>query len=407
MLHRPALAFCLLIAVVCAPSFALADGRETASATKTQMESRLDPQTVQGLQAAVQSLKGDGAIESLGHAFALKGKFEEAAWLYASAVEANPQSAPALTSLGVMLSQGVVPGQGKPLSQQERQQIVDLQREARGLDQTSPAIANNLGTSMAALGQMTADRAMIEEGAMLMLSAVQANPQTVLYYVRLAEALRAIGEESAAKKFLEAAFMLNSGHPSLRFARGPGGQLEGLPFTASDPKLCEVSYDCEKKCPKSIIGQIDFVTCKIAESSAQSSCQAGEPFARFFDCAAKLPKFGILIPGLDPGLSIVTPWGSLDFVVQGDGTIDFKAKINVAQVGGVQGGLEARGSWDPNHGAIAVNMEEQVQVNLFSQSSEVIRVANQFDAGISVVEKFGENGAKTDIEIGRGGILTD
>ncbi len=404
MLHKLALAFFFLIAVVFAPSSVLANGRETALTTRTQMETRLDPQMLQGLQAAIQALQGDGAIESLGHAFALKGKFEEATWLYARAVEANPQSAPALTSLGVMLSQGVMPGQGKPLSQQERQQIVDLQKEARGLDQSSPAIANNLGTSMAALGQMTADRAMIEEGAMLMLSAVQANPQNVLYYVRLAEALRAIGEESAAKKFLEAAYMLNSGHPSLRFARGPGGALEGLPF---DPKLCEVNYGCEQKCPKSIIGQIDFVTCKIAESSAQSSCQAGEPFARFFDCAAKLPRFGILIPGLDPGLSIVTPWGSLDFVVQGDGTIDFKAKINVAQVGGVQGGLEARGSWDPNHGAIAVNVEEQVQVNLFSQSSEVIRVANQFDAGISVVEKFGENGARTDIEIGRGGILTD
>ena len=407
MLHKLALAFCLLIAVVFAPPSVFADGKETALTAKTQMETRFDPQMLQGLQAAVQSLKGDGAIESLGHAFALRGKFEEATWLYASAVEANPQSAPALTSLGVMLSQGVVPGKGKPLSQQERQQIVDLQKEARGVDQQSPAIANNLGTSMAALGKMTADRAMTEEGAMLILSAVQASPRNVLYYVRLAEALRAIGEESAAKKFLEAAYMLNSGHPSLRFARGPGGALEGLPFAASDPKMCEVNYGCEQKCPKSIIGQIDFVTCKIAESSAQSSCQAGEPFARFFDCAAKLPKFGILIPGLDPGLSIVTPWGSLDFVVQGDGTVDFKAKINVAQVGGVQGGLEARGSWDPNHGAIAVNVEEQVQVNLFSQSSEVIRVANQFDAGVSVVEKFGENGAKTDIEIGRGGILTD
>ncbi len=407
MLNKLALAFCFLVAVVFATPSAFADGRETALATKSHMEARLDPQMLQGLEAAIQSLQGDGSIESLGHAFALNGRFEEATWLYAKAVEANPQSAPALTSLGVMLSQGVMPGQGKALSQQERQQIVDLQKEARGIDQQSPAIANNLGTSMAALGQMMSDRAMIEEGAMLMLSAVQANPQNVIYYVRLAEALRAIGEESAAKKFLEAAYMLNSGHPSLRFARGPGGALEGLPLAASDPKLCEVNYGCEQKCPKSIIGQIDFVTCKIAESSAQSSCQAGEPFARFFDCSAKLPKFGILIPGLDPGLSIVTPWGSLDFVVQGDGTIDFKAKINVAQVGGVQGGLEARGSWDPNHGAIAVNVEEQVQVNLFNQSSEVIRVANQFDAGVSVVEKFGENGARTDIEIGRGGILTD
>lgn len=407
MLHKFALAFFLLIAVIFAPSAALAGGLDIAGAARAEMEARLGSQAVQSLQAATRSLNGEGAILSLGHAFALKGKFDEATWLYASAVEASPQSAPALTSLGVMLAQGVMAGPGKPLSREERQQIVDLQKEARAIDQQSPAIANNLGTAMAALGQMTSDRAMIEEGARLILSATEANPQNVLYYVRLAEALRAIGEEAAAKKFLEAAYMLNSGHPSLRFARGTGGQLEGLPFGASKANMCAVNYDCERKCPKSIIGQIDFVSCKIAESSAQSSCQAGEPFARFFDCAAKLPRFGILIPGLDPGLSIVTPWGSLDFVVQGDGTIDFKAKINVAQVGGVQGGLEARGSWEPAHGAIAVNVEEQVQVNLFNQSSEVIQVANQFNAGISAVEKFGENGARTDIEIGRGGILTE
>lgn len=407
MLHKLAFAFCLLIAVAFAPSAALAGSLDIAGAAKSQMEARLGPQMVQGLQAASQSLQGEGAIESLGHAFALKGKFDEATWLYAAAVEANPQSAPALTSLGVMLAQGVMPGAGKPLSREERQQIADLQKEARAIDQTSPAIANNLGTAMAALGQMTSDRAMIEEGAMLILGATQANPQNVLYHVRLAEALRAIGEEAAARKFLEAAFMLNSGHPALRFARGPGGALEGLPFAAGNANMCAVNYGCEQKCPKSIIGQIDFVTCKIAESSAQSSCQAGEPFARFFDCSAKLPRFGILIPGLDPGLSILTPWGSLDFVMQGDGRIDFKAKINLAEVGAVQGGLEARGSWEPAHGAIAVNVEEQVQVNLFSQSSEVIRVADQLDAGVSVVEKFGENGARTDIEIGRGGILTE
>lgn len=407
MPHKLGFVFCLLIAVTFAPSAALAGGLEMAGAARAQMEARLGPQATQDLQVAMQSLQGEGAIESLGHAFALKGKFDEATWIYASAVEANPQSAPALTSLGVMLAQGVMTGAGKPLSQDERRQIVDLQKEARAIDRQSPAIANNLGTAMAALGQMTSDKAMIEEGAMLMLGATQANPQNVLYYVRLAEALRAMGEESATKKFLEAAFMLNSGHPALRFARGPGGALEGLPFAASNANMCAVNYGCEQKCPKSIIGQIDFVTCKIAESAAQSSCQAGEPFARFFDCSAKLPRFGILIPGLDPGLSILTPWGSLDFVVQGDGRVDFKVKFNTPPVGGVQGGLEARGSWEPSHGAIAVNVNEQVQVNLFSRSSEVIRVANQLDTGISAVEKFGENGARTDIEIGRGGILTE
>ena len=115
-----------------------------------------------------------------------------------------------------------------------------------------------------------------------------------------------MGETSAAKKFLEAIFHLNSAHPTLVMSRVAGGALAGLPFEVANGKMCEVNYACDAKCPKSIIGQIDLVTCKIAESSAQSSCSEGKPYARFFDCSAKLPRFGILSPGLDPGFSAQT-----------------------------------------------------------------------------------------------------
>jgi hypothetical protein len=173
--------------------------------------------------------------------------------------------------------------------------------------------------------------------------------------------------------------------------------------------MCEVNYACDAKCPKSIIGQIDLVTCKISESSAQSSCRDGKPYARFFDCSAKLPRFGILIPGLDPGFSIVTPWGSFDVVVQGDGKVDFQVKILSPSLGPAQASLGTRGSWEPSRGDLALNMEAGAQINLFNRVSPVMEQANAYDVGLSVVEKYDLSGGtvKTGLEIGRGGVLTD
>ena len=195
---------------------------------------------------------------------------------------------------------------------------------------------------------------MIEEGAFLVYEAMQGNSRNLIYLVRLAEALKLMGETSAAQKFMGAAYQLNSAHPTLVTSRAQGDVLNDLPLTLSQLELCEVSYDCDNKCPKSIIGQIDLVTCKMSEASAQSDCKEGKAFPRFFDCSAKNPKFGILIPAiLIQACRILTPWGSLDFVVQGDGKVDFKLKISGEGIGPVQPSFQTQGSLEPSRGTIA------------------------------------------------------
>jgi hypothetical protein len=377
--------------------------------TRMDIEGRIEPNVLSVLREVGGPGRVAAELESLAHAVAFNRQFTQAAWLYTAAIEHDRNSSASYSSLGVLLAEGVtLVADAKP-DEALLATIVEIQREARRLDGKSAAIANNLGAALTALGAKRGDRAMIEEGAFLVHEAVQANPKNVIYYIRLAEALNLIGEVSAAKKFLEAAFLLNSAHPALVMARGKSGALAGLPFEVTQKNLCAVNYGCDAKCPKSIIGQVDLVTCKIAESTAQSSCSDGKPFATFFDCAAKLPRFGILIPGLDPGLSIVTPWGSLDFVVQGDGKVDFQVKIQSPSLGPVQAALQTRGSWEPSRGDIALNVEGQSQVNLFSRVSPVMEQANAYDAGVSVVEKYDvtDGVAKTDIEIGRGGVLVD
>lgn len=396
-----------MLSASCPP--ALADPLAVVSRVRADIERQLGPEVLAALTEIDDGSRTAAALESLAHGLTLNRQFAMAAWLYASAIAREPQSAPSWSSLGVLLDEGASLEKGAKPDEELLAGIVELQREARRLRPGSLPIANNLGGALTALGRLRGDRAMIEEGAFLIYEAAQGNPRSSIYHVRLAEALKLIGETSAARKFLEAAFQLNSAHPTLVTSRGPGGLLNDLPLSLSQPALCEVNFDCDNKCPRSIIGQIDLVTCKMSEASARSGCSEGKPFPRFFDCAAKIPKFGILVPGLDPGLSILTPWGSLDFVVQGDGKVDFRLKLTGEGLGPVQPSFQTQGSWQPSRGTVALDHEAGVQVNLFNSVSPVFEQANAYDVGISVVEKYNitGNSARTDIEIGRGGVLTD
>ncbi len=406
LLHVVVFAFCFGFSN---QPVAQADPVLAVGTARLEIEKRVEPNDLSVLHEIGGPGRTAAELESLAHAFTLNRQFAQGAWLYAAAIERDRTSQASYSSLGVLLAEGVTLAAGGKPEEPLLETIVAVQREARRLDGKSAAIANNLGAALAALGAKRGDRAMIEEGAFLIHEAIQAHPQNVIYYVRLAEALNLIGEVSAARKFLEAAYLLNSAHPTLVMARSSGGALAGLPFEVTQKSLCQVNYGCEAKCPKSIIGQIDLVTCKIAESSAQSSCSEGKPYANFFDCEAKLPRFGILIPGLDPGLSIVTPWGSLDFVVQGDGKVDFQVKIQSPSLGPAQASLQTQGSWEPSRGDIALNFGASAQVNLFNRVSPVMEQANAYDVGVSVVEKYNVTGGavKADIELGRGSVLVD
>lgn len=406
MLRLVFLALCFCVAV---PLTAAADVSALAGKTRAEIETRLGPDVLDVLRQIGGPERTAAELESLAHAVAMNREFAQAAWLYTATIERDPASPASLSSLGVLLAEGVTLDQGAKPNEALLGTIVELQREARRLDGKSAAIANNLGAALTALGAKRLDLAMIEEGALLIHEAVQANPQNVIYYVRLAEALKLIGEISAAKKFLEAAYHLNSAHPTLVMARGPAGGLADVPVEITQGAMCQVNFDCDNKCPKSIIGQIELVSCKIDESTHQSNCQQGKPYARFYDCSAKLPKFGILIPGLDPGFSIVTPWGSFDAVMQGDGSVDFQFKVLSPSLGPAQAALQTQGHWEPSRGDLALNFEAGVQYNLFNRVSPVMEQANAYDVGLSVVEKYntGSGTATTALEIGRGAVLTN
>lgn len=408
MLHffRFGLIFLLMTLAVALP--VKADPLAFVIASKPEIEKRLGADVLDALRELDDGNRSAAELEAIAHGLALRRHFGMAAWLYTATIERDPGAAAAWSSLGVMITEGATRGRNDIADESLLEGIVGLHREANRLAPANTTMMANLGTALTALGALRQDRAMIEEGAFLILKTVQANPQAVTAYVHLAEALKLIGETSAAGKFLEAAFHLNSAHPTLVKSLGPEGMLHDFPVAVTQPQYCQIDFGCDAKCPKSIVGQIDLVTCKMEEAGAQSSCLAGKPYPRFFDCSAKLPKFGILIPGIDPGLSILTPWGSFDVVVQGDGKVDFKLKILSPGLGPAQASFQTEGTWEPSRGAVALAFEAGGQVNLFDRASPVVAQANAYDVGLSVVEKYRFDGKpfESAIEIGRGSVLT-
>jgi hypothetical protein len=221
---------------------------------------------------------------------------------------------------------------------------------------------SNLGVTLLEIWRSTGDAATLEAAVAALKKAAAIDPKSATAWAHLAEALAAQGDMTGAAAALEKSRALGPYNGALLSARTRMPQAVNDAYNKQG-KSCKVNFDCKGKCPKSIIGQVTLVTCEIEQTNAQSACEAGKPYPPEFDCSEQIPKFGILIPGLNSGLSFITPWGRLDAVVDGRGNVDFKFKPGTS-VGGVGVSLETRGSWSPNSGFSSVEVKPGVSYNL-------------------------------------------
>ena len=377
--------------------------RDKRSAAEQTLDARaLD--VVRKVAAAVPSSTG---AEALGHALLMRRHLAPAAWLYATAIERQPDRVSAIAALGTVLTVGATTGGKQPASEADLLAAIELQREAVRLLPTEYPTRHNLGTALFRLAQLrNNDRALMEEAARSLREAVRLEPLFApLARIRLAGVLAALGDRAGASDALRPAYALNSVYPPLLVARL--GPLRDVPAGSSDPRVCRVNFNCPRACPQGITGRVMVVTCEMAQGSAVLACREGKPFATSYDCRRERPKFGILVPGLDPGFSIVTPFGSIDVVAQGDGRIDTSIKINTPSLGGYQAFAEAQGSYLPESGSMTWDYDGGIQYNLFGGRREVIDLMNQYDIGMSGVGRVRPAQRRTEfnIEVGRGPLL--
>ena len=127
----------------------------------------------------------------------------------------------------------------------------------------------------------------------------------------------------------------------------------------------DVAALCQKMCPcTSIIGCLDFVACNIDNSGHTSACRAGKPIPASFNCATKFPEYGIMLPGLQNGFSIIGPGFKFHAGTDGKGGIKWEIEAG-PRFSFMNAYVKAQGSIDPSTGAMSgVNVNTGLKFTL-------------------------------------------
>jgi tetratricopeptide (TPR) repeat protein len=376
---------CAMASVPAAAADVAAIARQQQSAVAAVLS---EPQRSALTQTAAASPTA-AAAEGYGHALLMRRHLAPAAWMYAAAVEREPARGSAVTALGVTLVEGATTGGKSRASEADLAAAVELQREAVRLMPKEGVAHHNLGTALLRLAQARGnDRALLEEAAKSLRQAVALGGRRAPHFnVRLAEALNALGDRAGAAAALRQAFAVNPVDPILLMARV--SSLADVPVQGDPPACKAVDFGCKKSCPQGITGRMMMVACEIANSNAVEACRAGKPYPTGYNCESKLPRFGISIPGLDPGFSIKTPWGSIDVTVQGDGRVDWRVSFHTPPVAGLKPFIGAQGSYQPSTGALNFSAPEATVQFSVNNSNFLMKQANAFNIGPSSMQRHG------------------
>lgn len=393
------IAFLCLVFFPSALAAQTSDPAQIAETARKSISKLVDPDSLEVLEALQLADTSALGAEGFGHALLLNRQLLPAGYMFALSAVRDPQRAAVLSNLGVVSSE--ILANGHALPNVGPPEILALQTAAHALLPQDVAIAFNYATALIESG----DEAQLEEAIAILSALEEADPKNAMLPTRLAEALMAAGREEEARAALARAFLINSTSPTLRMSNATN--FGGGPIVP-EANSCNVDFHCADICPGGIIGQINRVTCEMESSGAQLACEAGEPFATRFNCDAQFPEYGILIPGLHPGFSILTPWGGVDILIQGDGRIDYKVKAQVPAIGDVlQAFVQVEGSYQPSNGELRWDLEGGLQFSLFNRNP-IIAEANRYDIGPGGVVKTGteEPGVvEMGLEVGRGPVL--
>ena len=376
---------------------ALADVAAIARQQQSAVAAVLSKWHLSALTQTDDALPSSAAAEAYGHALLMRRHLAPAAWMYAFAVHREPTRVSAITALGVTLVEGANTGGKSRASEADLEAAVELQREAVRRMPEEGVVHHNLGTALLRLAQARGnDRALLEEAAKSLLQAAALGGRRAPhFYVRLAEALNALGDRAGAEAALREAFAANPVDPILMMARM--SSLADVPVQGDPPACKAVDFGCKKNCPQGLTGRMMMVACEIANADAVSACRDGKPYPKGYTCESKLPRFGISIPGLDPGFSIKTPWGSIDVTVQGNGRVDWRASFNTPPVAGLKGFMGAQGSYQPSTGAANFSFDKgDVQLSL-NNSNFLMKKASAYNIGPLSALRHGGSSDRTEV----------
>ncbi|MGH8030168.1 MAG: hypothetical protein ACREO3_09560, partial [Arenimonas sp.] len=322
-----------------------------------QLANELGDAETQTFLAAIPEA-GESPHAALGALSFVGDHLERMTWLYGLGVLAEPDNAVYLNNFAVGLHEKAILTSTVTPDRALLDVAVMALQKAVALQPGEAAYQQDLGYALLESWRTRTDAATLQTAADALRKAVALDPESVAAWSHLAEVLSAQQDVAGAVDAITRARALAPFHGALlatypRLVPAVDAELKKLATGCA-----QIDYECKAQCPRSIIGQVNFVTCEVAQSSAQGACEAGRPYATDFDCREQLPEFGILIPGLNSGFSLITPIGRIDLVVDGQGWVDWKFSTASEKIGAVGVSISGKGSWSPSSGFTEMEFKE-------------------------------------------------
>lgn len=337
------------------------------------LRSKVSDETAKAFEEVIKNAKEDPvAIQYLGHYAYLNRQLETAAWLYALANEKKPDDINNQSNLALCLHELSVKDSagGKIL-----QSAVEILEKAATSAPGNAAVYNNWGYALYQQYLNSNDASFLDKAESAFNKAIGIDPNNSVYYSHLANVKKARKQTDEAIKDLNKAFNLNPFDGV--FIASVAGFSEYASAKNTRTYCDSINYNCMKNCPPSIIGRIKIINCEIAQQDARMACAEGKPYATSYNCDDEIPATGFMIPGLQSGFGIITPWGKIAILVQGGGKVDVKIEVTTP-VPGLQ--FTGSGTYNPSSGMSVTQFGGQASVHLYNQGS-VAPLLNSFNMG--------------------------
>lgn len=231
--------------------------------------------------------------------------------------------------------------------------------------------------------------------------AVELDPEEPIYWSNMARILMRMGDDAGAAEALERARQAGPDTPGYWVAALAMGQNPEPPASSgadggadAGARACNVNFRCEEICPKSIIGQIEFVSCKLEEDTQLGNCKAGKPFATAYNCNEQFPVFGVQLPGLNSGFSVCVPGFCVHVKTNSEGGFDVQVQADY-RVGPFEAGVKSEGKYTPSNGFSFTKFAGGVRYN-FVNKNAVGREATRWNLSpVSVKGEVDSDGKTT------------
>ncbi|MBY6200464.1 tetratricopeptide repeat protein [Maritalea mobilis] len=325
--------------------------------------------------------------DTIGHLLFMRRHFDRAAWFFGTDARAAPDAASLSNFAATLAVTADDLGESAPAEWMRAAELAA--KAAAALAPDDAAVQNNLGT----VARLAGDPETAAAAARL---ATELDPNMPLFWSNLARALTALGDFEGAAQALDRARQLEPNGPAhLLTARA----LPQVAPSYSDilQNSCDVNFRCQEICPRSIIGGINSVTCEMEQMSATMACREGQPYPTSFDCSEDLPEYGILIPGLNSGFSILFPGVTIHVLVQGDGSVDVRVEGGV-NIGPLNLYLRGDGHYSPPGGVAVDNVGGGASINLLPASEANRLVSERANMPPFALELEGIIGQSVDLD---------